>query len=90
MIFPDTPEARREIDRRLDPDNFIEEDSCRKHGDLLDLSRIMLRSIRAMSEVEKAEIRAHLTKVLSSKGYGQLSLTVEDKSLLHRIGVRCD
>jgi hypothetical protein len=50
----------------------------------------MLRSIRAMSDAEKAEIRAHLNQVLPSKDYGQLSLTVDDKSWLHRIGVRCD
>ena len=92
MIFPDTPEARREIDRQFDPDDpmLLESDRNRVHGDLLDLTRIMLRSIRAMSEAEKAEIRAHLNKVLPSKDYGQLSLTVDDKSWLHRIGVRCD
>src|ERR1019366_5176764 len=82
MIFPDTPEARREIDRQFDPDDpmLLESDRNRVHGDLLDLTRIMLRSIRAMSEAEKAEIRAHLNKVLPSKDYGQLSLTVDDKS----------
>ena len=92
MTFPDTPEARREIDRQLDPDDpmLLESDRNRVHGDLADLTRIMLRSIRAMSEAEKAEIRAHLNKVLPSKDYGQLSLTVDDKSWLHRIGVRCD
>ena len=92
MIFPDTPEVRRGIDRQLDPDDpiLLESDRNRVHGDLADLTRIMLRSIRAMSEAEKAEIRAHLNKVLPSKDYGQLSLTVDDKSWLHRIRVRCD
>jgi hypothetical protein len=92
MIFPDTPEARDEIDRLLDPDDpvLLESDRNRVHGDLLDLTRIMLRSIRAMSEAEKAEIRTLLNKVLPSKDHGQLSLTVDDKSWLHQIGVRCD
>ena len=92
MIFPDTPEARDVIDRQLDPDDpmLLESDRNRVHGDLLDLTRIMLRSIRAMSEAEKAEIRAHLNKVLPSRDYGQFSLTVDDNSWLHRIRVRCD
>ncbi len=49
MIFPDTPEARDEIDRQLDPDDAIllESDRNRKIGTLTDLTRIMIRSIRA-------------------------------------------
>jgi hypothetical protein len=85
----DSPEAREEIDRLLDPDDpvLLESDRNRTKGTLTDITRIMLRSIRAMSEAEKAEIRAHLNKVLPSKDYGQLSLTVDDKSWLHRIPV---
>src|ERR1017187_9617811 len=92
MIIPENPEAQRQIDRLLDPDDpvLLESDRNRTKGTLTDITRIMLRSIRAMSEAEKAEIRAHLNKVLPSKDYGQLSLTVDDKSWLYRIGVRCD
>ena len=56
MTFPDTPEARREIDRQLDPDNFIEEDSCRTRGDLTDVARIIIRSIDAMNVAEKQSV----------------------------------
>src|ERR1022692_4398910 len=76
MIFPDTPEARDEIARQLDADDPVLLESVRNrvHGDLLGLTWIMLRSIRAMSEAEKAEIRAHLNEVLPSKDYGQLNM----------------
>ena len=59
MIFPDTPEARDEIDRLLDSDDpvLLESDRNRTKGTLADITRIMIRSIRAMTPAEKQSVR---------------------------------
>jgi hypothetical protein len=82
MIFPDTPEARDEIDRQLDPDDpvLLESDRNRRTGTLEDLTRIMLRSIRAMSPIEKQSVRDALDKKLPS------GFTADDILFLRSIG----
>lgn len=67
---------------RLNPDNFTEEDSCRTRCDLTDLTRIMLRSIRAMNAVEKQSVR----DALDEKMDRQNRFTVEDVLFLRSIG----
>jgi hypothetical protein len=72
MILSDTPESRREIDRLLDPDNFVEEDKLLfKDGvltcDLMQLGRVLIRSVRAMSEMDKAILKATLQGRIGSK-----------------------
>jgi hypothetical protein len=59
MIFPDTPEARDEIDRLLDPDDpiLLESDRNRVSGSLADLARIFIRSIDHMTPEQKKAIR---------------------------------
>jgi hypothetical protein len=57
MIFPDTPEARDEIDRQLDPDDpvLLESDRNRVVGDLTDIARILIRTARSL--VEELRVR---------------------------------
>ena len=83
MIFPDTPEARREIDRLLDPDDpaLLESDRNRRTGTLEDITRIMLRSIRALSPMEKQSVRDALDKKLTGEGF-----TADDVRFLQSIG----
>jgi hypothetical protein len=63
MIFPDTPEARREIDRQLDPDDpvLLESDRNRVTGSLTDIARILIRTARSLTEDQKSEIRGDFT-----------------------------
>jgi len=74
MIFEDESD-------RLNPDNFIEEDSSRTRGDLTDLARIMLRSIRAMSPAEKQSVRDALNEQMPTG-----SFTADDIAFLRTIG----
>lgn len=73
MTFEDSPEARDEIDRLLDPDNFVEEDSCHTSGTLLDMGRILIRTLRSLTEDQKAEIRGDFTS--------------GDKAMLRQMGI---
>jgi hypothetical protein len=59
MMFADTPEARRQLDRQLDPNDpvLLDSDLNRVVGNLTELARIMLRSIHAMSPAEKQSVR---------------------------------
>ena len=76
MIFDD------EIDRLLDPDDpaLLESDRNRRTGTLEDITRIMLRSIRAMSPMEKQSVRDALDEKLTG------SFTADDILFLHSIG----
>jgi len=76
MIFPDTPEARNEIDRLLDPDDpvLLESDRNRVSGSLADIARILIRTARSLTEDQKAEIRGDFTE--------------SDKKMLRQMGVR--
>ena len=60
IFYGDEDEIQKEIDYRLDPDNFVEEDANREEFDLLDLGRIMIRSIRALPEFDRALLEARL------------------------------
>jgi hypothetical protein len=60
IFYGDEDEIQKEIDYRLDPDNFVEEDANREEFDLLDLGRIMIRSIRALPEFDRALLGARL------------------------------
>jgi hypothetical protein len=82
MIFPDTPEARNEIDRLLDPLDpvLLESDRNRTQGTLTDLTRIFIRSIRAMTPAEKQSVRDARDKKLTG------GLTADDKLFLRSIG----
>jgi hypothetical protein len=78
-IFPDadTPEARRELDRELHPDDpvLLESDRGRTEGTLLDLARIMIRTAQSLTHDERAEIRGDFTshhKVM----LGQMGISV--------------
>ena len=44
----------------LDPDNFVEEDANRTECNLTDLGRMIIRSIRALPDFDKALLRAKL------------------------------
>ena len=84
MIFPDTPEARRNIDRLLDPDDpvLLESDRNRTRGTLADLARIMIRTIRAMTPEEKKALRDALDKKLDRR----FEFTQDDIEFLRSIG----
>jgi hypothetical protein len=75
VIFPDTPEARDEIDRLLDPDDpvLLESDRNRTKGTLTDIARILIRTARSLSEDQKAEIRGDFTS--------------HDKAMLRQMGI---
>jgi hypothetical protein len=75
MIFPDTPEARDEIDRQLDPNDpvLLESDRNRVVGSLTDFARIIIRTARSLTEDQKAEIRGDFTEF--------------DRTMLRRMGV---
>jgi hypothetical protein len=82
MIFSDTPKRRRELDRQLDPYDpvLLDSDLNRVVGDLNNLARIMLRSIRAMSPAEKRSVRDALNERLPG-------FTEADVAYLRSIGV---
>jgi hypothetical protein len=83
MIFPDSPEAHREIEHQLDPNDpiLLESDSNRVVGDLSDLARVMLRSINAMSPAEKQSVRDALNEQMPTG-----SFTADDIAFLRTIG----
>jgi hypothetical protein len=75
MILPDTPEARREIERQLDPDDpeLLESDRNRVSGNLADIARIFIRTARSLTEDQKAKLRGDFTE--------------HDKNLLRQMGI---
>jgi hypothetical protein len=81
MIFSDTPKGRRELERQLDPDDptLLDSDLNRVIGDLTDLARIMLRSIRTMTPEEKQSVRDALDEKMPG-------FTSDDIAFLRAIG----
>jgi hypothetical protein len=84
MTFEDSPEARDEIDRLLDPDDpvLLESDRNRRSGTLADITRIMIRSIRSMTPAEKQSVRDALNEKMDRR----CEFTVEDVLFLQSIG----
>ncbi len=60
LFYGNEDEIQREIDCRLDPDNFVEEDRNRTSGDLIDLARMFIRSVRALPEFDRVLLKADL------------------------------
>jgi hypothetical protein len=81
MTFPNSPESRDELDRLLDPDDpvLLDSDRNRIKGTLADLTRVMLRSLNAMTEAEKKSVRDTLDRKLSGE------FTAEDQHFLRSI-----
>jgi hypothetical protein len=87
MTFPDTPDARREIDR-LDPNDpvLLDSDRNRVHGDLCDLARIMIRSIERLTPEEKEAVRDALDQEMGYGGRRYEEFTIEDIGFLRSVG----